>query len=227
MHRRLLDHEDIDARLVYETLEYLYGLHTHLSLTFLIFALFGPWCHPAPFGFSQRATRVTEILDGTKMKNSVLFAAFLAIRLSEQAPPRVEIQTGYPAGTCANYYVAQPDDTCYGISRDFGLDMTKFTQMNPQLEGVDNCPQNLWAGYAYCVDGGIFPHGDGLTGLDSELAETISSTSTALPSPSYEADNGHGGFGHGENEHGRTWSTSSFESLASPPPSSRDGKSFE
>ncbi|KAL7621054.1 hypothetical protein AAE478_008366 [Parahypoxylon ruwenzoriense] len=50
---------------------------------------------------------------------------------------------------CGKWYTVQSDDGCATISLSFGISLTDFYFLNPQID-APNCT-NLWLGYAYCV----------------------------------------------------------------------------
>lgn len=68
------------------------------------------------------------------------------------------VQPGFP-DNCEGFTMAIPGDTCDSLSQKNGLDVTALLSLNPQIGGVQNCPQNVQAYVWYCVHAGS-EHGD-------------------------------------------------------------------
>lgn len=86
-----------------------------------------------------------------------LIIFILAVVLSSGALGAVQgiltpspVQSGFP-GNCAGFAMAIPGDTCESLAQKNGLGVDALLNLNPQIGGPLNCPQNLYANYWYCM----------------------------------------------------------------------------
>ena len=78
------------------------------------------------------------------------------------------VQSGFP-DNCVGFNVAIPGDTCDSFAYKNGLDVPTFLSLNPQIGGIQGCPQNVAVYYWYCahsLGGGSSSGGGGGGGGD-------------------------------------------------------------
>ncbi|KAJ7713613.1 hypothetical protein B0H16DRAFT_1620823 [Mycena metata] len=63
-------------------------------------------------------------------------------------PPPTNVASGTLTGSCTEYYIALPGDTCATIENTFGISLTQIIALNPEINS--QCT-NFFAEEAYCV----------------------------------------------------------------------------
>ncbi|RKU49087.1 hypothetical protein DL546_005078 [Coniochaeta pulveracea] len=90
---------------------------------------------------------------------------------------------------CRASVLAVPGDTCQSMADKNGMNLLSFVSINPQIGGLANCPQKLWAYSWYCVR--LLPWATNLTPGPTLLGPAASAspnpphpvTATANPPP--------------------------------------------
>ena len=93
------------------------------------------------------------------MKTILLFSSFAfsaAVFASPGVMTPVPIQPGVP-GNCVGFVKAIPGDTCVFLAQKNGLDVDALLRLNPQIGGLQNCPQSIMADYWYCANTAAAP----------------------------------------------------------------------
>ncbi|KAG8166547.1 hypothetical protein KVR01_002236 [Diaporthe batatas] len=93
-----------------------------------------------------------------------LFAYTVGV-FSKAVPPPGPSQPG-TAQNCDKWHIVQKDDGCADLENLYNISHSQFLEWNPEVS--DDCAQNFWPDYAYCVS------------VDATITITPSTSSTTL-----------------------------------------------
>ncbi|CAM1502565.1 Fc.00g073410.m01.CDS01 [Cosmosporella sp. VM-42] len=91
----------------------------------------------------------------------ILLSALLGITIAQDSKPNGETLDGI-AANCDAYHTVKKGDDCNTIASGFHISRSDFLKWNPAVS--DDCTENFWVNYAYCV------------GVDETKTDTPSTT---------------------------------------------------
>ncbi|KUI66076.1 hypothetical protein VM1G_02487 [Cytospora mali] len=97
-----------------------------------------------------------------------------AVATSTAVPAPTQTVTG-TTSTCYEWYVVQSGDSCENIEDQYGITLAYFRSLNTY---VDAACDNIWADYAYCVNGVAAAASSSITTTTAAATTTTAPTST-------------------------------------------------
>lgn len=124
---------------------------------------------------SVAAVNGTVVSTVTTTRAPTTRSSITATAASTYIPAPTQTATG-TTPDCYEWYIAQSDDSCADVAKEYGLTLAEFIALNTN---VDMSCNGFWVDYAYCVDGVVLAS----TTTTSSVATTTSATSVTTPTP--------------------------------------------
>lgn len=120
-----------------------------------------------------------------KLQEAIILLSYLVNTILPQATSSPGPTHPGVSPDCTSWHIVQSGDTCTEIESFYGISHSQFLTWNPDVS--EDCTQNFWAGYAYCV--GIsrqdITASNGSASKTTTLTTTTQSQGTRPPGPTF------------------------------------------